>query len=357
MKKTFLIFTLTLLSNILMAQQKNEAEKLVNDGIPYHDKGDYDGAISKYNKALELDKDNLLALTEKAFSLLLLKKYDESIQCCQLAIEKHSGEKELKTIYVTYGNATDELKRTDKSIEIYNEGIKLFPNSYQLYYNKGITLSSIKKYAEAILCFEKAISINPKHSSSHNAIGQLLNNKNERIPSLLATCRFLILEPESKRAKNNLIRLQEIMNGNVEKSDKKGGVTVYISEKMLGDTLANGKPAENSFSTTDMILRMTTALDFDKKNKNKTDVEQFIRKFETVCASLEEVQKNNFGFYWDFYVPYFIEMKNKQLINTFAYIAFASSENPEVTKWLKSHPDETTKFYDWSKSFVWKTND
>ena len=107
---------LSLFSSVLFAQNREEAEKLVNEGIPYHDKGDYEGAITRYDKALALDKDNLLALTEKAMSLLSAQKYDESIQNCQKAIESHKVEKILITVYVTYGNALDGLKKTDKSI-------------------------------------------------------------------------------------------------------------------------------------------------------------------------------------------------------------------------------------------------
>ena len=64
--------------NLTFSQNKTEAEKIVDEGVAYHDKGDYDGAVNKYNKALELDKDNLLALAEKAFTLNSLKKYDET---------------------------------------------------------------------------------------------------------------------------------------------------------------------------------------------------------------------------------------------------------------------------------------
>jgi Tfp pilus assembly protein PilF len=342
-----------LMCNISFGQNKAEAEKLVDEGVAYHDKGDYDGAISKYDKALELDKDNLLALTEKAFSLLSLQKYDEAIKYCQKALETHSGDKGLKTVYVTYGNAYDGLKKTDKSIEMYDHGIKQFPDYYQLYFNKGITLSSVKKYDEAILCFQKSVTLNPKHGSSHNAIARLSNIINNRIPSLLAYCRFLSIEPQSNRAKENLASLQRIMKGNVEETGK-NSVTINISSDMLNDTTAKSK--ENSFASTDLILAMDAALDFDKKNKKKTEVEQFIRKFETVCATLKETQKDNYGFYWDYYAPYFIEMKDKNFIETFSYIAFASFNDPEVSKWLKSHKSEIDKFFEWSTSFEWKAN-
>jgi len=355
MKKSIVILLLSLIGNLSFGQDKTGAEKLVDEGVAYHDKGDYEGAISRYDKALELDKDNLLALAEKAFSLVSIQKFDEAISCSQKAMAVHPGDKGLKTVYVTYGNALDGLKKTDRSIEIYDEGIKQFPDYYQLYFNKGISLSSVKKYDEAIVCFQKSSMLNPKHASSHNAIARLSNINNKRIPSLLAYCRFLAIEPQSNRAKENLSSLQKIMNGNVEETGK-NSITLSFDPAMLGDTTASGKPTENSFSTADLILSMDAALDFDKKNKKKTDVEQFIRKFETVCASLQETQKDNYGFFWNYYVPYFIEMKEKNFIEAFAYIAFVSSENPDVAKWLKAHKNDTDNFFEWSKSFEWKTN-
>jgi Tfp pilus assembly protein PilF len=355
MSKSILILILSLTCSISFAQNKAEANKLVDEGIGYHDKGDYDGAISRYDRALELDKDNLHALAEKALSLLTLQKYDESIKYSQMAIAAHPGDPALNTVYVTYGNAYDGLKKTDKSIEIYDQGIKQFPNYYQLYFNKGVSLSSVKKYDEAALCFQNSAILNPKHASSNNAIARIANINNKRIPALLAYCRFLAIEPQGNRAKENLSSIKRIMSGNVEETGK-NSVTINLSPDMLADTTANGAPKENSFTSIDLILAMTAAMDFDKKNKKKTEVEQFIRKFETVCASLEETKKNNYGFFWEYYAPYFIEMKNKKLLETYSYIAFASSGDSDVTKWLDGHKNETDRFFEWSNSFVWKTN-
>lgn len=354
MKKTILFLIFPILCNMTYAQDKEGAEKLVKEGVDYHDKGDFEGAITKYDKALELDKDNLMALTEKAMSLLSLKKYDESISICQKAIETHPGEEDLKTLYVTYGNTYDAKKETDKSLEIYNEGIKLFPEFYLLRFNKGITLVSIKKYDEAMLYFQKAILLNPRHAGSHNAIARISHSNNKRIPALLAYSRFLVIEPQTSRSVGNLKNVQLIMKGDVEETGKKS-MTINISASMLGDTTEDGKPKENSFTSTDLILSLTAAMDYEKKNKKKSDVENFIRKFEVVCSSISESKKDNYGFFWDYYVPYFVEMKEKNLIEPFAYICFASSENKEVEKWLKEHESEIEKFYDWSKSFNWKS--
>jgi Flp pilus assembly protein TadD len=355
MKSRFLILLFTLMATISFAQQKETAEKLVDEGVALHDKGDPDGAIKLYNQALELDKDNLLALTEKAYSLLAQEKLDECIKNCWKAFETHPKESGLKSVYVTFGNALDAKKETDKALQAYNEGIALFPDYYQLHYNKGVTLSAANKMDEAIESFQKAATFNPEHASSHNALGRFADFKKQKIPAILAYCRFLSIEPQSSRAKENLSALLLLMKGNVEKTGE-NAVTINISPDLLDDGNKKGKAKVNNFSSTELILSMSSSLDYHDQYKNNTAVEKFIRKMETICSSLDETQKNNSGFYWEYYAPYFIEMKKNNLVETFSYIAFASTENVDVANWLKNHSSETDHFYEWSNAFSFKSS-
>jgi tetratricopeptide (TPR) repeat protein len=333
------------------AQNKADAEKLVGEGIDLYDKGDYTSAMSKYDNALVLDKDNLLALSEKTMTLNSLNKYEEGIILCKLAIAKHPKE-DLKNIYVNYANALDHSNKTDEAVKIYDEGIALFPNYYQLHFNKGICLSRVGKNDAALTCFQNSFLINPNHGSSLNAIG-ILETNNNRIPAILAFSRFLIVEPQTARSKANFESLQKLIMKGVTQTDKKA-VTISINEAVLPDSTGNSKTKENNFSSADLILSMAASLDFDEKNENKTDVEKFIIKFETLCASLDETQKGNFGFYWENFAPYFIEMNKNKLIEPFAYIAFANTNTEKVMKWHKDNKAEVEKFYNWSKKYNWK---
>ncbi len=351
MKKLILFILLALALNISFAQNKEAAEKLVDEGIAYHDKGDYDGAILRYDKALALDKDNLMALNEKAYSLMSLEKYDEAIECCKRAIAAHPREDLLKMVYVNYGTAYDFMKKTDKSIEIYEEGIKVFPNYYLLYFNKGVTLVSVKKNKEAIECFQKALVANPSHAGSHNALARLSHDDHKVIPAVLAYSRFLTIEPQGERAKGNLKNLKSVMGSNVTKTGEKS-ITINMSPEMLSDK-KDKKKVEDDFRSTEMMLSLSSALDLDDKNKNKPEVELFKGKFEGICESLKNGKEDGKGFYWDYYVPYFIELKEKNFLETFSYIVFASSEDDAVMKWLGEHKEDTKKFFEWSDSFDW----
>lgn len=344
--KTLLLF---LFFSAAYAQNKADAEKLVDEGIELHDKGDYDGAIRKYNKALEVDKDNLLALSETALSLNTSGKYDEAIKISKQAISTHPNE-DLSNVYVTYANSLDYLKKTDEALKIYDEGIRKFPDYYQLYFNKGICYANSTTPNEAIGYFQKALLVNPNHPGSLNAIGVMEMSSN-RIPAILTFSRFLVVEPQTSRAKKNLESLKNLlMQGVVNNSDK--NITININPNTLSDS--KGKKRENDFSQADLILSMSAALDFDESSANKTEIEKFIRKFETICSSLDETKKGNSGFYWENLVPYFIEMKKKKMTESFAYIAFATSENEDVSKWLKANQAELEKFYTWSTDYNWK---
>lgn len=330
------------------AQNKTEADKLVDEGVVLHDKGDYEGAISNYNKALEIDKDNLLALTEKAMTLNSSGNYDEAIKVSKQAILTHPKE-DLSTLYVSYANSLDHLQRFDEALKIYDEGIQKFPDYYQLYFNKGICYANSTTPNEAIVYFQKALSLNPNHPGSLNAIGVMESGSN-RIPAILAFSRFLVLEPQTARAKKNFESLQNLLMQGVKQENE--GITINVNSDVIGDS--KGKKKENDFSQADLILSMAAGLDFDKMNEAKTDVEKFIAKFETICSSLDETKKRNSGFYWKNLVPYFIEMKNKKLVGTFGYIAFATSGNEDVAKWLKQNQAEIEKFYNWSTYYNWE---
>lgn len=351
--KSSLIIVLLFTRTVSVGQTKTEAEKLVDEGVAQHDRQNYAEAIIKYDEAIKLDASNLYALTEKALTLNALQKFEEAIALCKEAIEKHPGDDGLKTIYVTYGNSLDALKETKKALNIYDEGISQFPNYYQLHFNKAITLAQAKKYEEAIPILETSVALNPAHASSHNALGRLLNIGDKRIPSILALSRFLALENNSSRAVENLQLIQAVMGGSAEKKGDKS-VTISITPSMLAAPKKNGKKNENNFSSVDLLVAMSAGLDYDDKYKDETEVQRFIRKFSSICSMLSEIRKDNSGFYWEYYAPYFIEMKEKNFIETFSHLAFASTTSGESIEWLSRQPEKVNQFENWSKTFAWK---
>src|SRR5438876_10072055 len=88
MKKIFLAMFISLSFCFASAQNNDTVKTLVSEGIQLHDKGDYEGAIKKYDEALAIDKTDYNANYEKSFSCYMAKRYDECITVCKFIIEQ-----------------------------------------------------------------------------------------------------------------------------------------------------------------------------------------------------------------------------------------------------------------------------
>lgn len=349
--KSLTVLALLLAATHLHGQNREEAEKLVAEGIELHDKGEYDKAIRLYDRALELDTNNLFGLGEKALTLLTTGKYAEAIVYAQRAIDHHPGEEALGSVFVTCGNALDAQGRTNAALSKYEEGLEMFPDFYMLHFNKGITLSGMDERDSAIACFQRSVRLKPTHAGSHSALARSLTRSRERIPSILAYCTFLIIESRGTRAEQNLELMEARLSEGVQKTGKKK-VTIGVDVAMLGDTLPDGRPAENSFKDADLVRVMQIALQYDKLFIKLSDVQKFKMTIESICRSLAETREKNYGFYWYYYAPFFIDMNAQGHTETFANIAY-SSRDADASKWLQSHRTEVTSFYEWSKGFDW----
>ena len=341
------ILLLSLLPILSFSQNNDAAKKIIYEGIKLHDEGKYSEAIEKYNEALKLDKDNHFALTEKAMSLEATKKYEESIEICQYLLSKYPKE-DNKTVYITYGNSLDHSNKPDEAIKIYDLGIKTYPDYYQLYFNKAITLINKKETEKSLENFQKSAILNPNHAGTMNALA-LLNN-NQRIISILSSLRYLVIDNRSSRAKTHLESVLELMNKGVSQNDEKN-ITVLIDSQET----KKKKKKENDFSAVDMILSISTTLDFDEKNKDKTQSEKTIYKLESTFSVLKELQKKQKGFYWEFFAPYFISLKENNLIEPFTYIIFLPSQSEDVKDYHQKNAKEIDRFYEWNKNYSWKS--
>jgi Tfp pilus assembly protein PilF len=350
MRYKFIFLVLIIFLSHLVRAQSSFTEKLIQEGISLHKKGEYKQAIQVFDKVLAEDPINISALGEKAHSLMMLNKYEEVVITCQKCIKGNPKSEELKTIYTTYANSYDMMGQPKKALKIYDEAIKIFPNYFHLYFNKGITLSQMELIDKAILNFEKSITLKPNHSGSHNALARMQYSKRNKVQSLMAFSRFIILEPKGRRAELNLPFIEDITKGNAQETGP-NSVTLSLDISSLPE---EGKAKkENDFTATALILSLNSGMNFTNKNKKKSEVQLFEGNIKAVCESLAELAQDNYGFYWEYYAPYFINMNQKGYTETFSYISYASTQEKYVTKWLTKNKEKVNAFYKWSNGYVW----
>jgi tetratricopeptide (TPR) repeat protein len=63
--------------------------------------------------------------------------------------------------YIRKGKVLSELKRYDEAIKCYDEGINLSPNSKEALFEKGNALNNVGRHEEAVDYFNQAIKVDP----------------------------------------------------------------------------------------------------------------------------------------------------------------------------------------------------
>ena len=135
-------------------------------------------------------------------------------------------EKVLKTqsnytnpAYSLLGSIYDKSNQPEKAIAVYKDGLKVYPQDQNLYFNLGIADFRNKQYAEAELAAIEAIKLDPKHVNSQRLYGLVCFHQNKRMNALLAFCSFLLLDPNNARADEAATNMQSILKGGVLKAD------------------------------------------------------------------------------------------------------------------------------------------
>ena len=77
----------------------------------------------------------------------------------QLATEWNEEGTRIGTTIDAFWDPTG-MRRKEQSLKCYDEAIKLDPECFNAWFNKGGVLGELEKYEESITCFHKAIQLN-----------------------------------------------------------------------------------------------------------------------------------------------------------------------------------------------------
>jgi tetratricopeptide (TPR) repeat protein len=84
--------------------------------------------------------------------------------------------------YYNKGLSLSILKNYPEAIECYDKALEINPQNADAYYNKGLSLSALKNYPEAIECYDKALEI---QSDNVNALNKKAWDLANHFPSRL----------------------------------------------------------------------------------------------------------------------------------------------------------------------------
>ena len=341
MKKHALSIFLLILSLTTFAQE-SALDDLLQQGLALHDKGDYAGAIKKYDEILSRNDRFYLVYPEKSFSLFMAAKYDDCIELCKQTLKKFPDSAQNKNIYVHYGSALDVLGKTDEALSIYSEGMRRYPDFYLLPFNKGVTEYRLQKYDDAVHDLERSATLNPLHASSHQFLAYSIYAKN-KIAAAMALSTFLVLEPSGQRAVKNLKILLGILNANVEKKDEKN-ITISISPEAV-----NGKEkGEDDFRQVETMISLSTAADLVKDSLSA------MKKLEDKLEYFAIADPKKKGFFSHYYVTYLIGVRDNNFLETAAHLIYYSANDGDNRQWLDANKDKVQGLSQWTAQHLGK---
>lgn len=319
----------------------------IRAGVALHDSGDYDGAIRKYESVLAENPSNLTALYEMGFSYAAKKEYKKALELAYRGAEYKSPQ--LPAFYLLIGNNLDLLGETDKAVEVYRKAIQQFPGDGMLHYNLAVAHRNKGRLDEAKKSLKAGLAVAPGHASSHLMLAVIFHTTGYKTPALLAVSRFLAIEPASPRSPAAVRLVRALLAGGASAGSKPGEINVTLAPDVKKD--------EGDFAAVDTILGLSAALALMDKEKDKTEAQKLVGQFEAALAVLaERVDKKQSQFVPQFYVPYFVEMKQQGHVEAFVYHALQTSGLPGVREWIDANGGRVMQFLIWSKRYEWPTD-
>jgi tetratricopeptide (TPR) repeat protein len=176
-------------------QSREKALACAKAAIRMEDEGKTEEAIALLRQAISLDSSDIDYRYELAYAYSSLKAYDTAlVQISKLLDQKNAND----LLFELAGNCWQQLGNKDKAAELFDAGLKRFPDSGRLHYEKGLLELSAKEYNRALVYFEKGIEQEPGYAGNYYWAAKLFSHSTEPVWGMLYGELFLSLNRSSK---------------------------------------------------------------------------------------------------------------------------------------------------------------
>lgn len=320
--------------------------QLIREGIALHDQGQHDGAIAKYLQVLETNPDCTPAIYELCYALFAAGRPADALRHARRGMEYRSDQ--LASFYMTAGNCLDALDDPKEALRAYQAGIKLNPDEGLLYYNRAITRIHQDKLKPAVNDLKHALYRAPRHASSHLALGRIWHQQDNRVPALLALLRFVELEPASNRSGEALQIVTTMLNELVQVAGEGDRQQIQISLR------SESPKNEGDFAAWETALAIALAAQtIGDSGKQPVDC-QLLGAFNGLFSIMGDLAGKSKGrFVERYYVPYFIQLREKNLVDPWLYHVLQTGNLESVRTWREQNQVKLAYYTEWSHAYPW----
>nr|WP_067061339.1 tetratricopeptide repeat protein [Mucilaginibacter sp. L294] len=295
---------------------------LIKEGRELNSQKRYPEAIEKYKSALAIEPENPQANYQLAFALFASGKGPDGLPYLDKAVNANNNAPLTAAAYSLMGSIYGNANQLPKAITAYKNGIKTDSTNQRIYYNLGIVQYRSKLYADAGQSFVDAIKRDSADAGSVRMFALATFHENKRADAILGFCRFLQLEPNSKRSAEAFGNLQNIL--------QRGSLQAEAGYEPTPATKAEAM-MQNKLITKVLAGFMT-------------------RKYASPTALLTAQLKELFTAFGDKYKYAVYYNKLSQTDNFEPFVRVISQSGiPENAKWVKENTDKVTTYEAWAK--------
>ena len=343
MKLLFLLALMVVGSTVFAQIERIEA--LTKEGLARHDKGDYAGAIEKYQLVLRYDPNSDLMNYEIAFSYAQNKNYYKAIEHCDIVING-KGQSQMLAV-VLKADCLDNLGKVKDADAFWKKSLKQFPQQYLLWLNYGIRSNKAGEPDVAEDAFLRALDLKADHPGSHLNMAYLKLKRGDKLKGILGLYFFLMLEHDTPRAEEALTIL--LANLDIPQSGKmKDSTRINVN---ITFPVSHAKLSRTDLGEVGLYLITTMNAEL---SKNKNQWEALSYNTDKIFLLLGELQaqgeKRVEDYWWGFYIPFFYHLNSAGYSEALSYQIATAAHDPLAEAWKKNHQEKLDAFGLWLKN-------
>lgn len=201
----------------------NEKEQqLYQNAIHFMDNGMVDTGIDLLQGLDKAHPSNRAVVYEIVYGYIVKQDYEEAYQWAKKLLKLKDADADS---YFIAGNAFDYVGKRKEAIEIYEKGLKKFPNSVRLLVEKGNMAYMMKNYDESVGCYEHAIDIDPNYDASYYRLANLYAMSTDPVWAVMYAQNYQLHASKYDRLMKMGKLIYDLYRENVTRKDGKWEVT------------------------------------------------------------------------------------------------------------------------------------
>lgn len=319
------------------AELINSADILA-EGNLYYMLGKYSKAEDLYKKVGRNDTNYARIQRDLAFAYSEDKEDSLCANVCRRGLGLESNY--TPDFYNMLGISLKEMEKYDTALKVFDEGIRLYPYSYTMHYQKGMVYYKMKKYPDAQIWFQKAIQLNPYHALSHFQLGKSCAEQGRLIPAILSYEYYLMLDPSSEKAQKVTSAIEDLFAGD------------YQSDPDV--LLEDADQVDKCFGDLKDLIESKVALSPSYKNRTKINL-KMVKQFQATTDKMHFESGTN-NWWMENYIPFFIALRDEGHFVPFTCLSLyaVAPNNPDVYKVIKKNKKKIPVFSKWAVDYVKK---